>query len=464
MMKFTIKTQSNTLTQHKIKKYSLLSASLFFLALMASSATAQNFPHIKTFGFDYVPLNNRLEEATWLAQHHDWIIGGGGNWDAQLYGTIKEANPDTKVMTYLAYHSISPGIMTWLENWCSENGHNPEDLYYHYHTDTTINIYSGGTRTVPGFGNSGSAALLEEARLRVRWNGGWVGINPTSTTFRRAFEALALDKIGVQGVPGEFLDGLFLDTFDGIPNRGYWSSILENTIELNPDDNRNRDEIYALARQDLVDAKMELENFLKQHAGNTFKVYANAADADMIYHWVPEIYMGHRDKTMQVAIEYMAQSTTGLHRIPRLMQVYEDLENGREMLIRSQTNYASTQQNIPYGFTSFLLAIHYMINHENAYFMYHEGSAANYAGSPYGNFRTSHWYQNMEVNIGVPITRAGTDSWDTSNTDHFYELASDSGYRVMDREYSNALILAKFGNGGWVGEYWKQPNRPSIEW
>ena len=444
------KPRLNSFFQRQLRKSSLLGAAIVSLTLLASTATAQNFPHIKTFGFDYVPLNNRLAEATWLAQHHDWIIGGGNNWDVQLYSTIKEANPDTKIMRYLAYHSLAPDAMVWMENWASNNGYDPENIYYHYHTDSEVKTLSGSI-SVPGFGPNGSATSLVEARARVRWNGGWVGINPTSITFRRAFEAYALYEISVAGAPDTFLDGAFLDTFDGIQNSGPWTSNLQNTIELNPDGSRSVEEVYNQVRQDLLDAKMELEAYLKQQTGNnSFAVSANAADADIVYRWFPDLYVDQRDKTMHLTIEYMVTSASGKSRIPRLRDVYDDLENGRQMLIRSQTNYTSTMQDIPYSFTSFILATHYLINHENAYFMYHEGSAANYGGTPYGNFRTSHWHQNMEVNIGVPFTRIGTDSWGASNTDRFYEFTPGSGNGVLAREYSNALVLAKFGQGGFA--------------
>ncbi len=419
-----------------------------FLFTVTVNAQNQNFPHIKTFGFDYVPLNDRLDEAIWLAQHHDWIIGGGGDWDASLYNTVKEANPHTKIMSYLAYHSISPDNMAWMENWCSNNGYNPEDIYYHYHTDTEVKILNGSYIAVPGYGTNGSAATLAEARARVRWNGGWVGINPSSTAFRRAFEALALDRLAVTGLTNTYLDGLFLDTFDGMANSGFWTSRLENTIELNPDSTLSVEEVYTVVRKDLTDAKMELEAFLKQNINSSFVINVNAADVDMIYHWVPDVYMDYRDATMHLSIEYLITSTSNTNRIPRFVQAYDDMENGREMFIRSQTNLAPPTE-IPYNFTGFILASHYLINHPNAHFMYHVGNAGNYGGYPYGNFKTTHWHKNMEINIGVPIAKTGTDYWGDTDTNRFYEFASGSGYKVLAREYSYALVLAKFGSGGW---------------
>ncbi len=418
------------------------------LFTVTANAQNQNFPHIKTFGYDYVPLNDRLNEATWLAQHHDWIIGGGGDWDATLYNTVKNANPHTKIMPYLAYHSISPDNMEWMENWCSNNGFDPEDIYYHYHTDTQVKILNGTYITIPGYGSNGSAATLAEARVRVRWNGGWVGINPSSTAFRRAFEALALDRLVVTGLTNTYMDGLFLDTFDGIANSGNWTSHLENTIELNPNGTISEEDVYTVVRQDLTDAKIELEVFLKQSINDSFVINVNAADIDIVYQWFPDIYMDYRDATMHLSIEYLITSTSNTNRIPRLVQAYDDMENGREMFIRSQTNYAPPTE-IPYNFTRFILASHYLINHPNAHFMYHAGNAGNYGGYPYGNFSATHWHKNIEINIGVPITKTGTDYWGEPNTNRFFEFASGTGYKVLAREYSYALVLANFGSGGW---------------
>ena len=89
------------------------------------------------------------------------------------------------------------------------------------------------------------------------------------------------------------------------------------------------------------------------------------------------------------------------------------------------------------------------LNHPNAHFMYHYGNAGNYGGYPYGNPKPTHWHPNMEINIGTPVTRTGADYWGGTNTDRFYEFASGSDYRILAREYSNALVLANFGSGGW---------------
>ena len=507
------------------------------------ATTGQNFPHLKTFGYDYAVLSERLDQAAWLAQRHDWIIGGG-KWNAAVYNTVKGVNTNTKGMFYLAYHSISYDQGNWMENWAINNGLNPDGIYYHYTVDTPVRIFDteytpwpgtagvvnieqsnpavielvrrydlpagarlivtdmdgsthpidgvahlllpiqgqrdkyylytdttspqpvdgtgfpafsgdwtyttddNGEIIVPGYPN-GWAPTKFDSRARVRWNHGWPGINVSSATFRRAFEALALDVLAIDGMANTYMEGLFLDTYDGMTNEGFWTSHLENTIELNPDGSLSMADIYTVVRQDLADAKMELEVFLKQNIDNSFVVNVNAADVDMVYNWLSNVYMDYRNETMHLSIEYLITSTTNRNRIQRLVQVYDDLENGREMFIRSQTN-VGPQNTIPLSFTQFILSAHYLVNHPNANFMYHVGSASNYGGSPYGNFEPTHWHKNMEIDVGQPVARTGEDYWGVANTDRFFTFADNATGTVLAREYANALVLSNFpAQGGW---------------
>ena len=461
-MVFFIKQLVHTIFHRRPQGYSLLGAVMISLALLGGSATAQNFPHIKTFGFDYVRFadNNGafLDSLRWAANHHDWVVGTKGRWsaagvdylDALTYNTIKEANPSAKIMKYLPYHSIAPTTMAWLENWCAENEKNPEDLYYHYYYDTTIRLANGNTLDIPGFGG-GSAQNLEEARVRVRWNGGWVGINPSSQTFREAYQALALHVITLEGTTDVFADGLFLDTFDGMVNKSLngFTSFLENTIELK--DIGTRDEIYAKVTADMANSANELRNFLIQKTANpNFRLQANPAVPRYIYNTFSDLFNEqYRSYLMDLTVEYLVTTTVGTNDIPYLRQIYDDMDNGRLFFIRSQTNFGPST-DIPFEFTQFALSTHYLINHESAHFMYHYGNAGNYGGAPYGNLEPTHWHQNMEVNIGIPVSRPGNDYWAAENTNRFYEFAGGNGYNILAREYSNALVLAKFGPGGWA--------------
>jgi len=382
---------------------------LFLLATIILSTNytiaQQNFSHIKTFGFDYIRFQDNngafLDNLRWLANHHDWIVGPKGNWSSQgvdyldelTYNTIKTENPNTKIMMYLPYHSMAPTTQTWLENWAIDNGHDPENIYYHYYYDTTINLSNGNTLTIPGYGG-GTATSLEEARLRVRWNGGWVGVNPSSQTFREAYRALALHVITLEGTTDTFADGLFLDTFDGLVNQQGYTSYLENTIELR--DIGTTDEIYSQVAADLANSADELKTFLVQNTGNpNFRVQANPAVPRYIYNTYSELFNEqYRELLMDLTVEYLVATTIRTYDIPYLKLMYDDMDNGRLFFIRSQTNFAPPTV-IPFAFTQFALVNHYLINHENAHFMYHYGNAGNYGGYPYGNPEPTHWHQNM---------------------------------------------------------------------
>jgi len=53
-------------------------------------------------------------------------------------------------MKYLPYHSISPLNQAWLEDWATNNGDDPEDLYYHYSIDTTVRIGNSEYESLAG--------------------------------------------------------------------------------------------------------------------------------------------------------------------------------------------------------------------------------------------------------------------------------------------------------------------------
>ncbi len=530
-----------------------------FLFTVTVNAQNQNFPHIKTYGFDYIRFSDNngefIDNLKWLANRHDWIVGTKALWpsqgvdylDALTYNTIKEANPDVKIMKYLPYHSIAPTTQVWLENWAVNNGYNPEDLYYHYDVDTPVRIVASeytsasgtagvvsieqtnpaivelierhdlpagaklimtdidgsthpvdsitylvlpvqgqrykyylytndaspqpvdgtgfpefigdwayttadsGVVVVPGYPN-GWAPTKFDSRLRVRWNHGWVGINPSSQTFRKAYQALALYVITLEGTNDTFADGLFLDTFEGLANQlptGY-TSFMENTVELK--EVGTKAEIYEKVHEDLATSANELRNFLIQETGNAdFRLHANPAVPRYIYNTFSSLFNEeYRSYLMDLSIEYLVTTTTSANEITYLQQIYDDMDDGRLFFIRSQTNFAPPK-TIPFAYIQFTLATHYLINHENVHFMFHYGNAGNYGGYPYGDPKLTHWHPNMGVNIRKPVKRAEADYWGETNTDRFFIFAQGDDYTILGREYSDALVLSKFAKvGGWA--------------
>jgi len=541
------------------RKYRLLVLAFLILFSVTAKVHSQNFPHINTYGFDYIRFSDNngefIDNLKWLANRHDWIVGTKALWPAQgvdyldalTYNTIKEENPDVKIMKYLPYHSIAPTTQAWLEDWATTNGYNPEDLYYHYDINTPVRIVNSeyasaaetvgvvnieqtnpaiielvprhdlpagaklimtdidgsthpvdgitylvlpiqgqrykyylytndaapqpvdgtgfpaftgewgyttaddGVVTVPGYPN-GWAPTKFDSRLRVRWNHGWVGINPSSETFRKAYQALSLYVITLEGTTDTFADGLFLDTFEGLANQHAtgFTSFMENTVELK--DIGTKEEIYAKVHEDLATSANELREFLVQKTGNSsFRLHANPAVPRYIYNTFSDLFNEtYRSYLMDLSVEYLVTTTTSANEIMYLKLLYDDMDDGRLFFIRSQTNFAPPT-DIPFAYIQFVLATHYLINHENAHFMYHYGSAGNYGGYPYGDPKLTHWHPNMEVNIRKPVIREQEDYWGETNTDRFFIFAEGADYTILGREYNDALVLSKFAQvGGWA--------------
>jgi len=434
---------------------------LLAILLLALVTTIQgvglcnNFTHIQTGGYDYAydTIQNSPNEAAWLATHHDIIIGLGdwqtGRMPETLYDTMKRANPNARFYQYIAYNTMLPNMSTEMEAWCQANGRNAEELYYHYYNDTQVRLRNNQLVTFRGYGG-GSAQTLKDARVPATWwSGQYPNINPTSQTFREAFKAYAANVITVNKANNKYCDGVLLDTFEGTVDT-YFDIHLENTIELR---NLGVTESAAARRRvttDLLASKNDLEAYLSQYAGKTIRVIPNAADVDNVYQWFPDVYKNALASPYdELSIEFLITSGyTSLARIPRLKQVYDDMAAGFFFFINSQTNY---EQNVPFNFTQFILAVHYLINHPNGCFSYHLGSASYYGGRD-GTLQNTHWHKNIEYDLGKPTIRSQPDYWGEQNTDRFFVFADGgSQYKILGREYERALVLAKFGNvGGWA--------------
>ncbi|MCF6287923.1 MAG: hypothetical protein L3J53_01625, partial [Proteobacteria bacterium] len=229
-----------------------------------------------------------------------------------------------------------------------------------------------------------------------------------------------------------------------------YPSFMHHTIELQ--DIGTQAEVYAQVDEDLATSASELRDFLIQETGNpNFRVQANPAVPRYVYNTFSDLYNNqYRNLLMDLSIEYLVTTTIRQSDVTYLQQMYDDMDNGRLFFIRSQTNFPPPTV-VPFKFIQFALATNYLINHENAHFMYHYGNAGNYGGYPYGNPQPTHWHPNMEVNIGQPVIRIQDDYWGDANTDRFFIFAQGADYVVLGREYSNALVLSKFHQiGGWA--------------
>lgn len=461
----------------KLKIFKCISSTILIFILFPSLVSAKNFPHISTFGVDFWNLTGDLDQAKWLAQRQDWVIGPGGE---TIYDAMKSANPDVKFMPYIAYNTYEPSIQSWIQNWIQQTSYNFEDTFYHYYYDTTVKLRGTNPSTVliKGYGG-GTATTIEESRVPSSWaqntNGGFdtttgrvirLNINPTSIAWRRGYEAYILkNRMEENASKGKYADGIFLDTFEGTvytPN----DLQLERTIEMRNLSKFTRTEANAQAIKDLIDSLHQLEAYLTNQIGRPIIAVPNVGDVDSLYGDYANLVYKDRSQYDYLFIETMIAPGHSTYRIPRLRQVYDSMTNeGKIFFATNATKILDVSERI----IQFEIVAHYLINHPNYILMYHRGNPNSWGGYPGGQLYTTHWHPNLEYNIGVPVVRSGPDNWGISNTDRFFTFVSVTNnsdglknYTILGREYTNALVLAKFGATGFVANAGNNPTTHNL--
>jgi len=462
-----------------VKRY--LVAILAIIIFLPLHVSANNFPHIRTHGYDYWGLTKDLDQAKWLAKRHDWIIGAGIN--ETVYDAMKSANQNIRIMPYSTYTTYEKNVQDWIKSWCGKNGYNFEDTLYHYYYDTEVNLISTNNPdkiVVKGFGG-GTAKSIQEARVPSVWASYAFGIdkatgqitrlsvNPSSQIWRAGYNAYILNMMAINVSAKKYANGVFLDSFSG-PSSPDWNLHLENTIEFRNLGIKGREAARARTRDDLVSALKELQSFLTSKIGRTIVVGLNCADIDYFYHWEKELYANrfkdYADPGITVCIEYMTRAGSNTARIQRLKQAYDSMVgDGLFFFARNETSILNVSEKV----NQFLIVSHYLINNPNYNIMYHRGSASFYGGIPAGKLYATHWHKNLEYDIGKPVQRSGIDYWGKANTDRFFvfgsvttNLDSLKNYTIVGREYTNALVLAKFGGKGGVANVGTNPTTHSL--
>ncbi len=437
-----------------------------------------NFPHMKFMACIYQNLNTAITTAhmQWIVTHYDAIIGDPPS--ETTYDIMKDpvtGNPNIKMIFYLAYNTNDSE--TWMEAWCSANGYDPEDIYYHYYSDTLVTLRGGTTYTFYGYGG-GSATSLRQARVNSSWgtvaNGGIDNVlqqpdrpnfNPTSAAWRRAFEALAVSRLSI--ATGKTGDGIFLDTFEGTIYDGAGVGLhLENTIEMRAiyGSDCTPAEALAQAKADMVAEKLAMETNVSVTMGKTILIVPNVADYANWFYWFKDfeddIYTNYKD----LWIEYGLSSGKSTLTIPYLKAAYDrmDANPSLNFWVTGDFAYLYTNALNTIDLRQYLIGGHYLVWHpvnKNYYAFVHLGSpTGGYGGVLSGGYYYynlgTDWHINMEYDIGQPAVRIGTDYWGASNTNRFFTFASgtgpDGGYTILGRNFDNALVLVKIGSRGGI--------------
>lgn len=363
------------------------------------------------FGYDY-------GDAEELIGKHDYIIGPtpGGiaaiEYISPTFLTAARA-ANSKVMHYAAYSSVLSHFSTWMENWCVQNGRNPEDMYYHYRIDTQIRT-TQGLKNVPGFPD-GTAVNRAASRVPSKWWGGaYPNVCPTCRTFRDAFNALMLE---ISTVGNQYIDGVFLDSWSATEEQGYWDLYLNNTLELGGGN------AYPQVRTHLIEHFYEMRTYLRNATGNpAYVVNPNVGHYNYVYFFQKEL----SDPLDDIAIEEFISTPANDSIIPIMRNIWNDMEAGKTMWLHSQTNF---DVNVPEKYNQFIFAVHYSLQHPRGRFAYHLGSPSNYTPS----LRT-HWHRNLDIDLGSPTGQ--------------FTSSQIGALGVVRREFEKAIVIACFGASG----------------
>ncbi len=341
---------------------------------------------------------------------------------------------------------------------------------------------SGGVRE--GSIGPGTGSEPSRSRMRSTWLGGaHPAACPRSDDFVEAYAALATEMIRVaRPAATKWADGLLLDTFEGIAD-STWRVQLNWVSEYRAAGGTTHEAARRIAVDDLAALQDAVETALRGASGAPVRVLANAGDVDYVFRASPAGYadlyherFGRPDDYDEVSVEFLlttALSSTA--RIPRLRQLFDQMNAGtREPVatfVNSQSNFTegtwpayedpypgscSRQTSagaIPWRYSHFVLATHYLVRHDNGVFSYHKGSAANY-GTYGSGYAASHWDPALRANLGLPAygtplcdgLTVAHDYWGRAigGSTRFYVCRQGKDETLLARNFSRGFVLAKF--------------------
>jgi hypothetical protein len=387
------------------------------------------FDHIQTFEIGHDAYDNT--DTDFIATHYDVFVGGG----VQV-PRIYDTNPDIKLLSYITVRANSPesfGAGCSLDDFCAEDfaadhGYDVEDFFLHYKQDVCFDwsFPDGGLQTVAVSGwnpdwQSGdppaSASQKSESRVWGRWQPDqrWANIaSPAWQHWRNEYIADTMQK------GGRDFDGVLLDGVVRIPSVLDWM-LFDKTIEYWGETVDNSfvmiDDHYAYAPI--------LRDYLEQEFGES-KIIVGNAEASYYLSTEPVNPSRLMEKFEWLLVEngvrydwYVSSGTCSYDiQFQQILDVRDLAESGKKILFGGKDNEDSERGRI------FILATFYLINGPNLYFCDHQTGI--------------NWFEAIAFDIGEPLGEASLRASGTNSN------PATGTYYLMEREYTNALVLVKY--------------------
>jgi hypothetical protein len=407
-----------------------------------------NYGHIKTFGILYATPTD--QEAQWMAQHLDLVIG--------TYSPIfKQYNPDMIVLKYVAGMStlITPDVFSVIWNQCraSYNQAICEDMFFHLRKDANITTQSdrvtvlvkgwnpaddagqcGGTANdgindvINSCGQSPSdaqatAQFKNESRI-PSWtiNQRWINFN---NTFWKSYYTDQVTQSFATGTSDEY-NGLMNDEVGSSqPMPGVFLELSQS----NPDKDyqqKTRDFITMLCSKTRAKGKLCSIN-------GPYDTYADLVDFDTNEFWFTY---------SQELAWYQMNSTRGWTKPFNANNYYQMKQPQRstalgtgELIQFMGIRSASWAEGCPGSGESFdrdkyyFLSLFYQVKNENSFYAYFPDN-----GAIYNVVLSTLWLPAIEIDIGQPVGNFGVRSGINYN---YY----NNEYDLFERNYTKGKIL-----------------------
>lgn len=428
------------------------------------------YPHIQ---LGSALLRNYLDadEMAWRATHYDALIGVV----ALHVDEIRALNPNIRMFEYWnARHHWYDGYGNEAMNWATAHGYDGEDFYLHYREDVTVPTWESVTLVegfpagvVPGWnpdwqpGDPPASAPDRASSRVVGFNNGqhapWYLANVTDPGLRvfiKDFLASVLDgsRHSTSYASGP-IEGFMAD--DALYYAMYGEGVLGKSAEFYgvPLD---EDHPYAVGFETLYP---ELAAALQQHFGRTIDVMPNystpyflrlanrsAQNVQKTTPWIwAEVWISERGYAAPTTGPYRAITYENEYDQSVVKIIGQTHRGGRRLLCaRDLTGGGAGTDRV----RLFTLALYYLLHNPNTFYMYNSVNA--HAAD--GHLSTWQWNPAVEFDIGqpAPIPPGATDFEGIANTNEHYLFATgpdpaDSSltYRVLARQFTNALVLVK---------------------
>jgi len=423
----------------------------FFLLFIALSVSALNidpvYSHIRNFAIIYYDMSD--EEAAWVGQHHDLIIG-------HYHPITKQYNPDIIFFKYAICQALPGGTeLTPIWNACLQSSETDcENMFFHLIKDSSVSSQEctgcgWETRTIPGWnpandrdGNGyvddsefatrpfpdASARYKNQSRIP-----GWLWSDPLANFNNTFWSDYCTDRETQSfAIPG------YTDEYTGLMNDAIDLDIRYPVLELNQDPAIRRQQYITMTGTYLtkmcgkVRAKGKICSINSAAAKDLYAQYVDVELNEFWFTYAQELAWYQMNSTGGYDRPFTEDNYYVMKQVKRISQY-----NTTETIQFQGNDYSwwpgcsGDDESVPRD-KYYFLSLFYQVKNENAMFSWYPASA----DAIYNRPPSTLWLPAIEVDIGQPEG----DWYIISGTNPDYY---DEYYEIFVRNYTKGRVYTK---------------------